>query len=384
MRDQRLDKLADVLVGYSTGVKKGDLVGIRADPIAFPLVAAIYQRVLQAGGNPVWIAQSDELDDIFFEHASDEQIRFVSPLMTHAIETLDVRIGLWAERNTKRKGRLDPSRQAAWAAANAPLMTRFMQRAAEGKLRWTGTLFPTEASAQDAEMSLSQYEKFVFEAGLLHLPDPASAWKQIAERQQRVCDWLNTKKTVRFQAPPPPGSTEGTDLTVHVEGSTWINCCGHENFPDGEVFAGPKGVDGVVHYSFPGVYQGREVEGIRLKFKGGRVVEASAKKNEEFLIRMLDLDAGARTLGEIAIGTNYSIKQFSKNTLFDEKLGGTFHAAVGAGYPESGSTNKSGLHWDMVCELRPTPGRAGGAISADAELFHKDGLFIRDGWPAPV
>ncbi|MBN8645146.1 MAG: aminopeptidase, partial [Planctomycetes bacterium] len=138
------------------------------------------------------------------------------------------------------------------------------------------------------------------------------------------------------------------------------------------------------HYTFPGVYQGREVEGIRLKFKGGRVVEASAKKNEEFLIKMLDQDAGARTLGEIAIGTNYAIKEFSKNTLFDEKIGGTFHAAVGAGYPESGSTNKSGLHWDMVCDLRAAKGRAGGTIEADGEVFHKDGLFTREGWPAPV
>ena len=384
MRDPRIEKLADVLVSYSARIKKGDLVAIRGDPVGLPLIRAVYERVLRAGGNPFWQPISEELEDTFFEVASDAQLSFVNPLMSHQIETIDARISLWAENNTKRKSRVDSAKLARASAANAPLMNRFLQRAAEGKLRWVGTQYPTLASAQDAEMSLDQYEEFVFTAGLLHLENPAKAWQQIAERQQRLADWLNTKKSVRFQAPAPEGVNEPTDLTVNVDGATWINCCGHENFPDGEVFAGPQGVDGVVHYTFPGVYQGREVEGIRLKFKAGRVVEASAKKNEDFLIRMLDQDAGARTLGEIAIGTNYSIKQFSKNTLFDEKIGGTFHAAVGAGYPESGSTNKSGLHWDMVCDLRSEGGRSGGTIAADGEMFHKDGLFLREGWPAPA
>ena len=181
----------------------------------------------------------------------------------------------------------------------------------------------------------------------------------------------------------PTGRHDGTDLRVNVDGSTWINCSGLNNFPDGEVFAGPKGVDGHVNYTFPAVYNGREVEGVRLVFKGGRVVEASAKKGEDFLIQMLDQDAGARVLGEIAIGTNYAIKRHSKNILFDEKIGGTFHAAVGAGYPESGSSNESGLHWDMICEMRPNTekGWAGGTIEADGQLFHRDGKFLTAGWP---
>lgn len=387
MRDPRIEKLADVLVSYSTGIKKGDLVAIRGDPVAMPAIRAVYERVLRAGGNPFWQPMSEDLEDTFFEAASDEQLAFLSPLAMHMIDTIDVRISFWAEGNTKRKSRVDPARLSKFSAANAPLMAKFFERSASGKLRWVGTQYPTLGAAQDAEMSLDQYEDFVFRAGLLHLPDPAAAWRQISERQQRLADWLNKKKSVRFRAPAPEGAAEPTDLTVSVDGSTWINCAGDSNFPDGEVFAGPKGVDGVVHYTFPGVYQGREVEGIRLKFKGGRVVEASAKKNEEFLIKMLDQDEGARNLGEIAIGTNYAIKEFSKNTLFDEKIGGTFHAAVGAGYPESGSTNKSGLHWDMVCDLRPRVGKgagSGGTIEADGEVFHKDGLFTREGWPAPV
>lgn len=370
MRDSRLDRLADVLVRYSTRIRKGDLVAIQSDPIAFPLIEAVYEAALKAGGNVFWYAGSDALMDTFLNNANDEQLRFVNPIALKMIESVDVRIAFWAETNTKSASRIDPERQAIASRARKPIFDTFMQRQASGALRWVGTLFPTPASAQDAEMSLRQYEDFVFRAGLLHLPDPVAAWEQIARTQQRVVDWLNVRKEVRFMSP------NGTDLRVNVDGSTWINCCGESNFPDGEVFAGPKGVDGIVKYSFPAVHQGREVHDIRLVFKGGRVVDASASKNEDYLIKMLDLDEGARVMGEIAIGTNYSITEYSKNTLFDEKIGGTFHAAVGAGYPESGSSNQSALHWDMVCDLR-----AGGTIHADGELFHRNGRFLNPDWP---
>jgi aminopeptidase len=265
-------------------------------------------------------------------------------------------------------------------AARRPYLKRFMERIADKSLRWTGTAFPTHGAAQDADMSLAQYADFVFTAGLLHLPDPAAEWQKIHDRQERVREFLQKKKSVRFRV-PKTDANDGTDLTVSVDGSTWINCSGRENFPDGEVFAGPKGVDGHVNYTFPAVYNGREVQGVRLAFKAGRVVDASATKNQDFLIQMLDQDAGARGLGEIAIGTNYAIKEFTKNTLFDEKIGGTFHAACGAGYPESGSTNESGLHWDMVCDLRRAGGQPGGVIEADGEVFHRDGKFLKEGWP---
>ena len=172
MRDQRLDKLADVIVRYSTKVKKGDLVAINADPIAMPMVEATFEAVLRAGGHPFWQPRGDVFDDLLFEHASDEQLDFLNPLVVHSNETIDVRISFWAETNTKALSRVDPEKVARLRVANRPIMTRFLQRAADGDLRWCGTLYPTQASAQDAEMSLTQYEKFVFEAGLLHLPDP--------------------------------------------------------------------------------------------------------------------------------------------------------------------------------------------------------------------
>jgi aminopeptidase len=382
MRDPRLDKLADVLVRYSVAVKPGDLVCIGAEPIAMPLIEATAIAVLKAGGNPFWAPRSEMMTETLLTHGSEEQIRFVNPIDQHRTETIDVQIGFWAEMNSKYLGRVDPERTAAHQAARKPIFKRFMERAARKELRWTGTLFPTLAAAQDAEMSLNQFEDFTFRAGLLHLADPVAAWRKVHERQEQVRGFLQGKRELRFRVPPSDGN-DGTNLTVNVDPSrsTWINCAGHENFPDGEVFTGPQGVDGHVNYTFPAVYNGREVDGVRLAFKGGRVVDASAKKNEEFLIKMLDQDAGARTLGEIAIGTNYGITDFSRNTLFDEKIGGTFHAAVGAGYPESGNRNESGLHWDMVCDLRPGPRRAGGTIEGDGEIFHRDGRFLQEGWP---
>lgn len=380
MRDPMLDRLADVIVRYSTRVKAGDLVMIQSDPVAMPFIEALYEHVLAAGGHPFWQPRSEALNDIFMERATDEQLAFLNPLMMDFVEKVDVRIGLWADVNTRSASRVPPARAAVRSRANKPYMKRFFERAAAGDLRWCGTLYPTLASAQDAEMSLRDYERFVFQAGLLHLPDPVAEWKKIHERQERVRAFLQGKKEVRFRVAPHDGH-DGTDLRVNVDGGTWINCSGGENFPDGEVFCGPQGVEGHVNYSFPAIEDGREVEGVRLAFKEGRVVDASARKNEAFLIAMLDQDDGARGLGEIAIGTNYAIRDFSRNTLFDEKIGGTFHAAVGAGYPESGSTNESALHWDMVCELRPIYGHPGGTIEADGEVFHRDGRFLDASFP---
>lgn len=378
-RGVMVDRLADVIVRYSTGVKPGDLVSIQADPIALPLIEALTERIVAAGGHPYWQCRCESIEQILIETGTDEQIAYITPIDKFLFETVDVRIALWAETNTRSLSSVDPAKSSLRVQARRPLMETSMRRFNEGSLRWCGTLFPTQASAQDAEMSLRQYEQFVYEAGKLHLPDPVAAWRQVHDRQQILRDWLQGREEVRFFVPPHDGH-DGTNLRVRVADSTWINCSGHENFPDGEVFAGPQGADGYVNYTYPALHSGRAVEGVRLEFKGGRVVNAGARKDEAYLVKMLDQDEGARNMGEIAIGTNYDIPSFSRNTLFDEKIGGTFHAAVGAGYPESGSSNQSGLHWDMVCELRPAPGRPGGTIEADGEVFSRDGEILIAGW----
>ena len=382
MHDPRMTRLADVLVNYSTKIKKGDVVAITSNAGALPLVEATYEAVVRAGGHPFWSIRSDILEEILIQQGTDEQIAHLNPIAMHQVSVVDVNISFWADENTKAFSSLDAKRVAARQTARKPIMKKFFDRTAKGEMRWVGTQYPTQASAQDAEMSLRAYEEFVYGAGLLHLDNPAAAWQAIHDRQEHVREYLQTKKEIRFRA-PATDNHDGTDLLVNVDPSksVWINCAGTENFPDGEVFTGPQGADGHVNYTYPAVYNGREVQGVRLTFKGGRVVDASAKKNEQFLFDMLDQDEGARNMGEIAIGTNYAIKQFSRNTLFDEKIGGTFHAACGAGYPESGSNNESGLHWDMVCDLRPDNGHGGGTIEADGEVVHKDGRFVHAGWP---
>lgn len=374
MTDPRLDKLADVLVNYSTGVKPGELVRLSGAVVGRPLLAALYRAVVRAGGHPFLTVTFDECQEFRLTEASEEQLKFVNPLDLSTVEAIDVSISLWGDDNTKSLTAVDPRRQALAGQSRRPMMARFFQRAAEGQLRWCGTQFPCQAAAQDAELSLRAYEEFVFRAGLLHLDDPAAAWRRVSERQQRLVDYLQGKREIRFVAP------NGTDLRLAVEGRRWINCDGHENFPDGEVFTTPleDAVEGTVCYSFPAVHGGREVDGIRLTFRGGRVVDAAADKGEAFLIAMLDQDHGARTLGEIAIGTNYSIERYTKNTLFDEKIGGTFHAAVGAAYPETGGKNESALHWDMVCDLR-----RGGKIFVDGSLISENGRFLDESWPQP-
>jgi len=378
MGDARIDKLANVLVTYSVKVKRGDVVRISGAAVALPLIRAIYREVLTAGGHPLLRIGDDQCADIFYAHAGPKQLSYLSPLTVREIETIDCSIGIWADENTKSMTRVDPKKQAAVNQARKPATDLFLQRAGrkgKNKLRWTGTQFPCPASAQDAEMSLSQYEDFVFTAGLLHLKNPAAEWRKISTGQQRVCDHLNKGRQMRIKTP------QGTDITFGIKGRRWINCDGHENFPDGEVFTGPieNATEGVICYSYPAVHGGREVHDIRLRFKGGKVVDASASKGEKFLIQMLDQDKGARMVGELAIGTNYAIREYTRNTLFDEKIGGTCHVAVGAAYPETGGKNKSGLHWDMVCDLH-----RGGVIEVDGKVISKNGKFNRAGWPRPI
>lgn len=372
--DRRLQKLADVLVNYSTGVRPNDLVRLRGSVICEPLLVALYLAVIRAGAHPFIRMNPDECEELLLKHGAQHQLEFLNPIAAFEMESVDVSITLLGSQNTKSLSRIAPERQAIVSRSQKPIIDTFLKRSADKSLRWMVTEFPGHAAAQDAEMSLLEYQEFVFRAGKLDVDNPAAAWREVAERQQRVCDQLEHARELRFTTP------QGTDLRLSVEGRHWINCCGRRNFPDGEVYTGPVETEtqGVVCFSFPAVHDGRECNGIRLQFRDGRVVDASAKKGEAFLLEMLDQDAGARCLGEIGIGTNYSITDFSRNVLFDEKIGGTFHAAVGSSYPESGGKNESSLHWDLVCDLRQ-----GGRLEADGRLVSENGKFLDPTWPQP-
>lgn len=215
-------------------------------------------------------------------------------------------------------------------------------------------------------MSLSEFEDFVFAACHVDKEDPVAEWRKVSAEQQKLVDWLVGKDKVAVKGP-------NVDLTLSIKGRTFINADGTANMPDGEIFTGPveNSVNGWIRYTYPAIFSGREVEGIELRFAEGQVVAASAQKNEAFLLSVLDTDPGARYLGEFAIGTNHGIDRFTKSILYDEKIGGTLHTAVGSGYPETGSQNRSAVHWDMICDMRN-----GGQIWVDDELFYENGRFL--------
>ena len=218
----------------------------------------------------------------------------------------------------------------------------------------------------EAVTATADFAEFVHRACKLDQPDPVAAWRALAAEQQRLIDWLDGKSEIHLRGPE-------ADLRLSVAGRTWINADGRKNFPDGEVFTGPveDSVDGRVRFSFPVVTAGREIVDVRLRFEHGKVVDATAAQNEEYLHRVLETDEGAKTLGEFAFGTNFGIDRFTKNILFDEKIGGTVHMAVGQGYPETGSANQSAVHWDLICDLR-----RGGEVDVDGRPFMRDGRFV--------
>lgn len=365
MADPRVEKLADVLVSYSVTVRPGDKVLIRGGTQAEPLLKAVYAKVLQAGGHPLMLLSLPGMDELLYRHASDEQLQYIHAPQKLILETYDVSIGIRSAENTKALSGVDPAKMVLQRQAGAELMKTYFKRSASGELRWTGTLFPTNAYAQDAEMSLSDYEDFVYGACMPDMDDPVGHWRRFSAWQQQIVDWLKGKERVHVVGPE-------TDLHLKISDRVFMNSDGKRNMPSGEVFTGPveDSVNGHVHFSYPAIVAGREVTGIRLQFADGRVVKASAEKNEDFLLQTLETDEGARYVGEFAIGTNKGITRFTRQILFDEKISGSFHMALGAGYPETGSKNQSAIHWDMICDMRD-----GGEIWVDDELLYKDGEF---------
>ncbi|MFP4356727.1 MAG: aminopeptidase [Phycisphaerae bacterium] len=374
MKDPRVEKLARLMVEYSLKIQPGQHVLIAGPALAEPALLEVYRAAVAAGAHVDVDIQGEGFEEIFYQQAGDEQLQWVSPIAKFKIENLDALCRIRASSNTRALTGADAKKMAMASKARQPLMKTYMQRTADGEFNWVLTQWPCHASAQDADMSLADYEEFIFQAGHLDDEDPVATWKAISKAQQALTDHMNAASEVRIVA-------EQTDITYSCKGRKWINCDGQLNFPDGEVFTGPveDSVNGTVRFSFPAVHNGREVVDAKLTFQDGQVVDARATKGEEFLKEMIAMDDGSKFLGEAAFGTNYNIKQYTRNTLFDEKIGGTIHLALGAAYPETGSDNKSGLHWDMVCDLR-----RGGQIYVDGELIQQDGRFLDKSYPQPT
>jgi aminopeptidase len=361
-----VDRLAKILVGYSTEVREGELVSIDGDSAAAPLLLAVYEEVLKAGANPMMNVALDGQAAAFYKHAGDSQLEWISPVSEWQLDNADVRIAVGAASNTRELSEVPPERQSRRQIATGELMGRAMERSARGEFRWCYTLFPTNAYASEAQMSLADYEDFYYRACLADAGDPLTAWKRASAETKRLAEWIQGHEEVRVTAP-------GTDIRMGIAGRTFVPSEGRHNMPDGEFFTGPveDSVEGEVTFHLPASIGGREVAGVRLRFEAGRVVEASAERGEEFLVQLLDTDPGARRLGELGIGTNYSIDRGTREVLLDEKLGGTVHMAVGKSYPETGGVNESSVHTDLVCDLR-----LGGRIEVDGTAMQEDGRFV--------
>jgi aminopeptidase len=368
MVDSRVEKLAGVLVNYSVGIRPGDKVVIQAGSVAEPMTKALFVAVLEAGGHPFTRLSLDGAQELMYRHASDEQLLHVPEPLKLVYETYDALISVGSATNTKALTGVPPEKVRLSSQGQKDLFKTFIERSASGELRWVGCLYPTNAYAQDAEMSLTDYADFVYGACLPNLEDPIGYWQRFSKQQQRIVDWLRGKKSVRVEGPD-------VELRLSIAGRTFENCDGKKNMPDGEIFTGPveESVEGHVRFSYPTVYCGRRIESVELWFEKGKVIKASASKGENFLLETLETDEGARYVGEFAIGTNEGITRATGNTLFDEKIIGSFHMALGAGMPETGSRNESAIHWDMVSDLSD-----GGRIWVDDELFYENGKFAVD------
>ncbi len=361
------EKLAKLVVHHSIKVKKGNRIIVMGLSLAKNLFLALQTEVLKAGGHPILFPQLEGANELYYKHASDEQLGYYDDIYLTLAREINGLIRIACDNNTKKFSLVDTRKIGIVEAVAKKLeMQRIIsQRQAKGEVNWVVIPYPCNSYAQEANMDLYSYSEFVEKALLLDKENPTQEWEQIHRKQDEIVEYLNNVKEIHVLG-------EDTDLTLSVEGRTWINCSGQNNLPDGEVYTGPieRSVNGCIRFTFPGIYKGREIENIYLEFEKGKVVNAMAEKGQELLQEILKI-RNANKMGEFAIGTNYGIERFTKSMLFDEKIGGTLHCALGLGMPESGSKNISTIHWDILKDMKVS----GSKIIADGVVIYEEGKW---------
>jgi len=358
-------KYAELLLDYCLEIKKGDKLYVKSSILAEPLLRELYREGIKRGANVVIDMSFAGQNKIFMDHAEGEQLSFVSPNQKVAMNHFDKYLVVRAPYNLREDQNVDGEKRKLRSEATKDINKAYFTRTASGEMERSLCQYPTQASAQEAGMSLEEYRDFVFRACNLHLEDPKSAWLERRKNQQAIVDHLNNSDKIRYVG-------SGTDISFSVKGRTWMNSDGRTNMPSGEVYSGPieDSVNGTVHFSYPSIFMGVEVAGITLEVKDGEVIKWSAEKGGEILDQVFEIE-GARRFGEVAIGTNYNIQTPTKNILFDEKIGGTIHMAVGQSYKQTGGKNNSPIHWDMIAEMKD-----GGQIFTDGKLIYESGKFL--------
>jgi aminopeptidase len=349
--------LAALLCDWCLEVTPDAKVLVSSTTLAEPFALALQQAILKRDAWPFVVLSPPSESGSFLRHARERHLEAPSPIELALVGSLDSLVRIDAPANTNELAGIDPGLIARAAAARRPLAELQLSR------RWCGTLVPTPALAQQAGMGEDAYAEFVTRALFLDRPDPAAAWRELSAFQAKLIERLAPARAIRIEA-------DGTDLTLEVQGRTWINSDGKRNMPSGEVFTGPleRSANGTIRFTVPTGPSGVTVTGVELTFRDGEVVDAHAERGQDYLEAALETDAGARLLGEIGIGTNSGIDRATGHILFDEKMAGTVHLALGRSYPESGGRNASALHWDLICDLRD-----GGRLSADGETIVEHG-----------
>lgn len=363
--DVMLKRYAHLLVHYCFELKAGDKLLVRTTTLAEPLVREVYRSALAAGAIVEVDFEFREQNRILLEEGQEAQLQYVSPFFKQAIETFDAYLYIRAPFNLREDQNVSGEKARIRQEALKEVNQTYFQRTATKALRRNLCQYPTLANAQEAGMSLEEYEQFVFNACKLYDENPSQSWLEVRHGQQHIVDFLNKADKIHYKG-------DGIDISFSTKGRTWINSDGQSNMPSGEVYTSPieDTVNGVVRFSFPALYMGREVEDVTLWVKDGYIERWEAKRGKEVLDQVFQIE-GTRQFGEVAIGTNYSINRFTKNILFDEKIGGTVHLAIGQSYLQTGGKNQSPVHWDMIAEMRN-----GGEIYVDDEKIYQNGQFL--------
>jgi len=360
-----LQRYADLLVNYCLALQEGDRLYVRSTTLAEPLVREVYRSALQAGAMVEVNLEFREQNRILLKEAKTAQLQYVSPFFRQAVETFDAYLYIRAPFNLREDQNVDGAKARIRQEALKGVNQTYFERTATQALRRNLCQFPTQASAQEAGMSLEEYEQFVYQACNLFDENPTDRWLRVRKAQQHIVDYLNKADQIQYKG-------DGINLTFSTKGRAWINSDGQSNMPSGEVFSAPveDTVNGVVRFSLPAIYQGNEVEDVTLWVKDGYIEKWEARRGREVLDQVFQIE-GTRRFGEVAIGTNYSINRFTKNILFDEKIGGTIHLAIGQSYLQTGGKNQSSVHWDMIGDMRN-----GGEIVVDGEKIYQNGQFL--------
>jgi len=365
MPDPRVSRLARLLAEYSVSIRDGDEVLVRAGVEAIPLLRELIREIVSRGGYPHVMLSDGVLQEVFYRYAKESVLQHVSPIDKFIMERVDVSISIVSSNHTKPLIGIPAERIRMRQAAGRELNEIFMRRQASGELRWVVSVYPTCALAQEAGMGPIEYEEFAYAACMVDREDPVGEWRRQAAEQEKIIELLSGIDELRIVSGE-------TDLSLRVGGRVWINDDGRHNMPGGEVFSAPieDSAEGVVRFDYPAVWGGVEVEGVRMVFKRGEVVEVQAVRGEDKLKEILRTDEGARRIGEVAFGLNYNISRATKQILFDEKIGGTMHLALGAAYPETGGKNKSAIHWDFILDLKH------GRVYGDGDVIYENGRFL--------